>query len=336
MQPLVLEPNQPSRFYRGGSRIANFRGLPETGANVPEDWVASATPLFGARDLGLTRLPSGQLLTDAVASDPLAWLGPDHLRRFGRHTELLVKLLDAGERLPIHAHPDRDFAVAHGLDGRHGKSEAWMVLAADNDPVVHLGFSRSVDLSELAGWVSRQEVDAMLQTMHRVPVRAGDTVFVPAGLPHAIGPGILLVEAQEPTDLSVLLEWQGFGIDGLRDGHLGLGLETALRCIDRRAWAPEEIARLHTPSRDGKSSGSLLPAAADPFFRMERWRIAARKTLDAGFSVLVVLAGLGELATSGAAVTPLRAGLTVLTSHATGELELRGSIDVVRCRPPVA
>src|SRR5690606_3401498 len=64
--PVQVEANQPAdRFYRGGSRIAAFRGGTGSGTHVPEDWVASATTLFGEATLGLTRLPDGELLRDA-------------------------------------------------------------------------------------------------------------------------------------------------------------------------------------------------------------------------------------------------------------------------------
>ena len=93
---------------------------------------------------------------------------------------------------------------------------------------VHLGFTRDVDPEELAVWVERQDAAAMLGALHALAVSEGDAVLVPAGLPHAIGPGLLVVELQEPTDLSVLLEWTGFDVDGERDGHLGVGFDEAL------------------------------------------------------------------------------------------------------------
>ena len=62
---------------------------------------------------------------------------------------------------------------------------------------------------------------------------AGDAVFVPAGAPHAIGDGMLIVELQEPTDLSILLEWEGFGIDDEQAATLGLGWDVALASVER-------------------------------------------------------------------------------------------------------
>src|SRR5439155_1048518 len=81
------------------------------------------------------------------------------------------------------------------------------------------------------------QVAAMLSATNRVPVRPGDAVLVPAGLPHAIGPGIFLVEAQEPTDFSVLLEREGFPVPESA-AFLELDRDLALSCVDRRAWSP--------------------------------------------------------------------------------------------------
>jgi hypothetical protein len=86
----------------------------------------------------------------------------------------------------------------------------------------------------------------MLAALNRLRVSPGDVVFVPAGLPHSIGHGVFLVELQEPSDLSVLLEWARFGMDGRRDGHLGLGFGLALEGIERRPLGADELARLHS------------------------------------------------------------------------------------------
>ncbi|MGZ4411247.1 MAG: mannose-6-phosphate isomerase, partial [Gaiellaceae bacterium] len=99
MKPIPLPANQPSRFYRGGAAIARFRGVPSSDPYVPEDWVGSTTTLLGEDRLGLTLLADGRPLRDVIAAEPELFLGPEHLRRFGSEPRVLVKLLDAGERL---------------------------------------------------------------------------------------------------------------------------------------------------------------------------------------------------------------------------------------------
>jgi len=323
----VLAANQPpDRFYEGGARIASFRGGAGAGSRSPEDWLASTTPLARSAEKGLSRLPGGELLVDAVRRDPVAWLGAEHVRAFGASTELLVKLLDAGQRLPVHAHPDRAFAAAH-LGSRHGKTEAWVFLAP---ATVHLAFTRDVERRELATWVREQDAAALLDAMHEVHARAGDVVLVPAGLPHAIGAGALLVELQEPSDLSVLMEWEGFALDGRADGHLELGFDVALGAVDRRGWSRQEVD--HLVAASAETLGDLLPAAAT-HFRVERHR--GQADLTAGYGVLVVVAGEGVMAGRAGAPVAVRQGQTVLVPHEAGPLRLHGlDLEVLRCRPP--
>ena len=185
-----------------------------------------------------------------------------------------MKLLDAGQRLPVHAHPAGDFAHRY-LQRAHGKAEAWYILRGGE---VHLGLVRHVGVIELFGLVEQRDADRMLGLLHRVGVEPGDVVYVPPGVLHAIGEGVLLVELQEPEDLSILLEWAGFDIDGPRDGHLGIGYPVALEAVERRGRSAAEIAQLVQPSGAGDS---VLPAEADPYFRLERAVVDGAVELDA-------------------------------------------------------
>jgi mannose-6-phosphate isomerase len=334
--PIRLAANRFPRFYQGGSAIDELRGTtPEAGgAFLPEDWVGSTTTAFGSDGDGLTRLEDGRTLREAVAADPEGFLGRDHPEAVGVSPARLVKLLHAGERLPVHCHPDRDFARRH-LHCPWGKTEAWVIAGTEGPgAVVHLGFREAMDPGRLAGLVDAQRAEALLASLNVVPVAVGDSVLVPAGLPHAIGQGVLLVELQEPTDFSVLLEWEGFAIDGRRVGHLGLGFELALHCVDRSGWSQERLARLRGgrgPDRAGAER--LFPAEADPFFRAERLRPDPAVRLEAAFSILVVTRGSGRLETAGGSLELAR-GDTVLVPFAAGPGVVRGRLAAVRCLPP--
>lgn len=347
--PVELAANCPPRPYLGGSGIAELRGAPLPGDRFPEDFVASTTEVFTGGGVGLSPLPDGTLLRDAIEADPLGYLGPDHVERFGTSTELLVKLLDTGERLFVHLHPDAGFAGRH-LGLAHGKTEAWIMTAVRDvsagtgpaDPAVtgcaYLGFTREVSADEVAAWVDGQRVPEMLAAMHRIDLVPGDTLFVPAGLPHSIGAGITLVELQEPTDLSILLEYEGFPGLGPENAFLGLDPSSALDALDRRAWDPADIAALRGGRPDAEATPGvtrLLPAIADSFFRAERIEGASAPSFSADFSVLVVTDGDGALEWDGDSL-PLRRGATVLIPHAAGPTVVRGSLTAIRCRPPAA
>jgi mannose-6-phosphate isomerase len=316
MNPQVLPPNVLRHFYKGGPRIAALRGIDLDSDHMPEEWIGAVSTMFGQETRGLSRFEDGTLVRDAVAENPEGYLGPEHVARYGPDPGLLVKLLDAGQRLPAHFHPGRAFAKQVGLDDQHGKTEAWIIVEADDDAAVWAGFNRDVERDEVREWMRTQDATAMLAAMHELPVKAGDTIFVPAGTAHAIGSGILLVELQEPTDFSVLMEWNGFQLSP-HDGHLNLGWDRALDALDLSA-------------SEKPQSAEGLPTEADPYFRAER--ITGDASLDAGFSILVVLGGDGALKT-GVGETRLSRGAALLVPHGAGETQIEG-VEAIRCRPP--
>jgi mannose-6-phosphate isomerase len=329
-----LPGNQLQRFYRGGARIAAFRGRLGDDDYAPEEWIASTTTVFGSETLGLSRLSDGRVLRDVILADRERYLGRGHAARFGAEPGLLVKLLDAGERLPVHFHPDREFA-GRRLGSRWGKTEAWIIV--DGGGTVHVGFSEELDRETVAGWVERQEAQAMLNALHAVPVEPGDTIYVPAGTPHAIGEGILIVELQEPSDLSVLLEWEGFAIDGAAEGHLGLGFEVALDALDRSAWSAERLERVRSrrsPTDPRSDTERLFPEEADAFFRAERIQADGPSPLPAAFSILIVLDGDGELVAGDGTRLGLARGEAILVPFAAGDCHVEGSLELIRCLPP--
>ncbi|MFL5840479.1 MAG: class I mannose-6-phosphate isomerase [Thermoleophilaceae bacterium] len=333
MRPLLLPPNGVPRFYRGGAAIAELRGIEPVGERVPEDWVGSMTTVFGEKELGLSRLADGRLLRDAARENPVAFFGPGHAARRGADPALLVKLLDAGERLPVHVHPNGSFARA-ALGSPYGKTEAWLVIdAPGRGATVGVGFREDVPAETLARWVQGQDRQALLDSLNPIEVGPGDAIFVPAGVPHAIGEGVLIVELQEPSDLSILLEWRGFA-NGAGDGEatLGLGWEVALRCVELSHRDPD---RLSASRGDGSGAvTSLLPAEADNFFRAERIEAAPAADLEQGFAILVVTEGSGALHPASGEPLEIGRGDTVLVPWDAGACRLEGELVGLACRPP--
>jgi mannose-6-phosphate isomerase len=323
--PTKLPPNPIRHFYRGGPAIAQLRGFALETDHSPEEWIGSTATLFGEKARGLSTLPDGTLLRDAIANDPEGWLGAGHAERFGADPALLVKLLDAGERLPVHVHPDDEFARER-FGTPFGKTEAWIVLAARPGAEVRVGFADEVAADTLRAWVRSQAHDALLGSLNRLPVSAGDAIFVPAGVAHAIGDGVLIVELQEPTDLSILLEWDGFGIADETAASLGLGWDVALMSVERAA---RDAALLRGPRADG-AVAQLLPEAANAFFSAQRVAPAGGAVpLDPGFAVILVTEGAGTIAGLDVA-----RGDAIVIPHAAGSVTAEGDLVAITCRPP--
>jgi mannose-6-phosphate isomerase len=251
--------------------------------------------------------------------------------------ELLVKLIDAGQRLPVHVHPARSWAREH-LGLAHGKTEAWVIVDAEPGAVVGLGLRAPMSHEELLGLVRAHDSAALVDAVHTRPALPGGGVFVPAGTPHFIGEGILVVEVQEPTDLSILLEWDGFAVDGDRDGHLGVGFEAAVTAVDTTVWSASDVDACLRSLPTGATG--LVPALVDdaePYFRAQ-WVAPggpSAETVDvaAGFAVLVVLDGAGAVQ-AGEHRLELGRGDVAVLPYAAGEWRLRGDVRGVLCRPP--
>ena len=365
--PWPVVPHRVSRFYRGGALLEAFRAgalehaargnaavRPDDDTDRPEDWVASATrarPPEGEpstdEGLGAVEIDGRHVLVrDLLDEDPEAIAGPI-VRVAGATTGLLVKLLDAAVRLPVHAHPTRAFARRH-LGTWFGKTEAWIVLATrtvEGEPAPHvrLGFRRDVGRGELRALIEDERTPELLELLHHRPIAPGDAWLVPAGIPHAIGAGALILELQEPSDASILAETAGVPI-GADDAHLGLGWDTTIDAFDRRGLDETGLEALRGPRapeapRDAVFvEDPLLPVAANPYLRALRWRVRgeARPKEEAAFVVATVLAGGGVARVDGGRRLVLRAGMSFAVPAAgLPGLVLEGDdLTVVACLPP--
>ena len=166
--------------------------------------------------------------------------------------------------------------------------------------------------------------------MNRFVVGEGDTIYVPPGVLHAIGAGVFLVELQEPEDLSILLEWKGFGLDGRLDGHLGLGFDLALDAVELQARSRGAAEALITRAA---TAGPALVRQSSAYFRLDRVEHAAR--FEAGFAVIVSLAGKSEIDT-GDAPFLLSAGTTAVIPFGLGDFQVTTTGAVLIARPPEA
>jgi mannose-6-phosphate isomerase len=334
--PLRLPWNPVFRFYKGGDGIDRFRDIePGSGPGAPEDWVGSTTTSFGNDTEGLASLDDGRVLRDVIAADPAGFFGAEHVAALGSNPGLLVKLLDAGERLAVHFHPGREFAREH-LRSDFGKTEAWLILEAEPGAHMHLGLREPIELATLERWVSEQNSEEMLAALNKVPVKAGDSLFVPAGTLHTIGEGITLIELQEPSDMSVVIEWRYAGVEQ-DEANLELGWQTILPPADIEAGVPVHIAAEAGPD-DVSTQKRLLPPEADAYFRANLLTVHAAEPLELEPQFSIVVGTSGALTISGDAHEPLTLskGEAALIPFAAGRTTVSGEGTAIRCLPPSA
>lgn len=252
--PLKQAPNRVWRTYMGGSLIDEWRGtVPAADNHFPEEWIMSTISARGKNrppqeGVSLLESPMGILsLKDLISSDLELFIGKRLAEKYGT-TGLLIKLLDSVERLTIQVHPDKDFARTM-LNSQFGKTESWYILGGrevnGEKSVIYLGFKEGITPEIWGEYYRNQDIQGMLESLHRFEVQNGDAFIIYGGVPHAIGCGCFLLEVQEPTDFTMRVE--KITPSGLKIGdeliHQGIGDENMLKCFNYHACSFEEASR---------------------------------------------------------------------------------------------
>jgi mannose-6-phosphate isomerase len=232
----------------------------------------------------------------------------------GGEFPLLVKILFPEEKLSVQVHPDD--AQAKAMGETRGKTECWYVLEAEPDATVALGLKDGVGAKEVAAAVADGTMESLMQ---HVPVSVGDMLFVDAGTVHAIGPGVVLLETQQTSDVTYRL----YDYGRPRELHLEKGLQ---------------VMKAET------AAGKIAPKVMDGFTRLieqqyfvvDRFEVASGEvtvTLD-GAGCLVGLAGAGVVITSNGSVE-LKVGQAVVAPEGGRVVVETGSgVTFARCVAP--
>jgi mannose-6-phosphate isomerase len=356
-QPFFLTPNRVRRSFQGGFLLERFRGYPRPAdGDTPEDWVASVTASNTGHDPdeGLSFLQSGPesiRLRDLIGQYPREILGENHFQKYGPDPFLLVKLLDSQVRLRLQVHPDRRKA-RELLHAEHGKTEAWMVMETRNvgaeTPYIILGFKEGVTKAAFQKAIFGSDPREMMAMLHRIAVKPGDIYYIQGGTPHAIGPGVFMVEVQEPSDYTIFVEPKG---KNLRDegpaSHLGLGWEAAFDCFHYEGASERDIVdRWRIVPQTVRSEGGgtlealLYGPAIDPYFGAERLTVKGGLTVQyPGFYIAIVIRGAGRIVTAGGTHEVAR-GQTLFMPVAAGahqwECLSPEALEIILCHPPRA
>jgi mannose-6-phosphate isomerase len=252
--------------------------------------------------------------------EELVGAGSNHQERF----PLLMKILFPQEKLSVQVHPGDDMAREHGEP--HGKTECWYALEAEPGAAVALGLRSGATVDEVRSAIESNTLEDLLKW---VPVQRGDMIFVDAGTVHAVGPGVVLLETQQNSDMTYRL----YDYGRPRELHLKEGLKAT---------------RLHTEAGkvQPKIDGDQTILVQSNYFQVDRYLLAGnatrqfsspvKKESESGTVQLIFVAGgNGTLQSGNESPIELRRGELAVVPACTPEWSLTAteSMEILRAIP---
>lgn len=271
-QAIKLQPLYMQRVW-GGRNLETFYGrqLPDPATPFGESW--EVVDREGEQSVAVGGDYDGKTLNTLWNEHRAEVFGGDvpASERF----PLLVKILDAQDRLSIQVHPpDR---VAGELGGEP-KTEMWYIAHAEPGAALYVGLAAGVSREDFEKGIKSGDTEAQV---HRIECKTGEFIFIPSGRLHAIGAGLLIYEIQENSDTTYrVFDWNRVGLDGTpRDLHV----EQSLQCIDF-----DDVE----PAMDSANGETISECEQ---FKVERWELASgagRACGDPGsFAIISVVEG---------------------------------------------
>ncbi len=215
--PLLFNESLHTKVWGGYSLASNYNKGESDGIPIGESYEIYSKNIISNGQF------AGRSLQSVIEEYPKQMIGES---RIVGDYPIMVKLLDAREWLSVQIHPND--AQASELEGLpRGKTECWHILEAVTDSQIIYGIESGISKAEVLQAIKNNATQNILRF---VTVKSGDFIYVPAGIVHAVGPGILLYELQQTSDTTYrLYDWDRAGLDGEpRELHI----EKALHCIN--------------------------------------------------------------------------------------------------------
>jgi mannose-6-phosphate isomerase len=268
----------------------------------------------------------GRTLREVTLAHPEEIVGPGWS---GPHFPLLAKFLDASRMLPVHLHADDE--TARRLFGApHGKSEAWYILWAEPGASILAGIKPGVGRDKLVATFNAGDYDAV---MPRHPISAGDTVYVPGGVLHSFGPGTLIFEIQQTSDLaSDVMPADVYGVRRT-DEEWEQTIEATLSQL-KTDYLPAPFAGIETV----EGGNRVRLGCACKHFALERWTLTGPRAFD-GLTGVRTVSNVGDPVTieHEHGVTELARGESCVLPAAIGPHRFRpgeSGGDLIVCQIP--
>jgi mannose-6-phosphate isomerase len=226
LYPLTFAPRFKDRVW-GGRRLAELYGKPlPAGTPIGESWEICDRP--GDASVIANGPLAGRDLRWLMEHHQAELLGPAPAQQGA--FPLLIKILDARDKLSLQVHPPS--AKAAALKGEP-KTEMWYIADADPGALLYVGLRKGVTRADFERALAAGTVESCF---HQIPVKAGDTMFLPSGRVHAIGAGLVIFEIQQNSDTTYrVYDWNRAGLD---DRPRALHIRESLESIDFADFEP--------------------------------------------------------------------------------------------------
>lgn len=353
-KPWRLKTNKIQYLIKGGELLKRFFGYEDEGNLCSQVWIASTVTSSVNGNEGLSQVDCGReirYLKEMIEEYPAQIMGEEHVKRWGSSTGVLIKMLNSCDRLLVQAHPDQEKAKKY-FNSDFGKTESWYVLDLDENTessCIYAGFKPGVDQEMFRRLIEIQDTQAILDCLYRFEIQKGQVIFIPAGLPHTLGSGSLMIEIQEPVDITLRAE--RIRPDGSvlpeESLHSGIGLEALLDCFDFTIRSKEETEKKIFVSprilkeEDFMGEEILIGPDTTTRFGMNRIRMDGAggkrswKKENGAFTIVLVTDGTGRLVTE-TGEEPLKKGteLWIPNGVKTYRYETEEKLEIVECYPP--
>ncbi len=268
-EPILLEPNRVQRFFRGGSFLDRWQGLPvKEDMFLSEDMCVNTSPYIGPDkpfDQGYSQTMIGgepHRLASLIQSAPAEYLGQRYAERTHGQSGILCRIGDSLDRLVLQYHPTQAFAKKY-FHHDFGKTEAWYIpkTRPGMDHCVYAGLRKGVTREAFELLFRQGDSEKLLACLHKLPLEQGDVILVPSGVPHAMGPGAIFVEFHEPCDYTLRLEKNFLGrAMAENELHYGLGTGVLMDGIDFSTYTYEEAVEMFVlkPVRKDQTDQAVL------------------------------------------------------------------------------
>ena len=237
--------------------------------------------------------------------------------------------------MPVQAHPDKAFSQKY-FSSKYGKEESWIILATRPGAKIFYGFKDGITLEDFNKAIDESETSsvAMENLLLSIDVKAGDVIYIPAKMVHAIGSGCLLLEVQEPTDFTIQPErWCGEYKLSDREMYLGLDREKALECFDMEKRYPAPLEPKLLAEENGMKYEAMIDETITTSFSVRTITLSGGEfVLDRGAAVYVVTEGNGKIIGDDYDVEINKGDYFLMPENAKNKFKIIGnSIKITEC-----